>query len=199
MKYGDDNNSCMDDSYNFNNSTNHPPSPFNEENLSSSSGKIDNVDLTSISVSTPSESLEESNNNEANNLYKNDTNNDWFENDIPIYNQQEENETNNINIEDLSWRVAKLRLEEENKRRFLKSGPRFLPYDECRKWVKAWNRWDCEDDWRRWVEDGEKRNPYIPGRPDEYYGRLNQWRGWDHFLGKELNGDFNYKDEDAFQ
>lgn len=50
-------------------------------------------------------------------------------------------------IQDLSWRVAKLRLEEQNRRRFLKARPRYLPYDECRKWVQAWNRWENEQDW----------------------------------------------------
>ena len=25
---------------------------------------------------------------------------------------------------------------------------------------------------------GEKRNAYIPSRPDEYYGRLGQWISW---------------------
>ena len=50
-------------------------------------------------------------------------------------------------IEDLSWRVAKLRLEEANTRRFLKARPRYLPYDECRKWVQAWSRWESEQDW----------------------------------------------------
>ena len=29
---------------------------------------------------------------------------------------------------------------------------------------------------------GEKRNPYIPSAPDEYYGRLGTWVSWDHFL-----------------
>lgn len=88
-------------------------------------------------------------------------------------------------IDDLSWRVAKLRLEEENTRRFLKAGPRFLPYDECRNWVMAWNRWDTEEDWKEWIREGEKRNAYIPARPDEYYGKLGHWISWDHFLGKE--------------
>lgn len=87
-------------------------------------------------------------------------------------------------IPDFSWRVEKMRLEEANTRRFLKAGPRFLPYDECRRWVQAWNRWDSKDDWVSWIDEGEKRNSYIPARPDEYYGRLGQWRGWDHFLGK---------------
>lgn len=88
-------------------------------------------------------------------------------------------------IDDLSWRVARLRLEEENTRRFLKAGPRFLPYEECRKWVAAWNRWDTEADWKNWIREGEKRNAYIPARPDEYYGKLGKWISWDHFLGKE--------------
>ena len=65
-------------------------------------------------------------------------------------------------VEDLLWRVERLRLEEQNTKRFLKAGPRFLPYDECRKWVQAWSRWDCEDDWKNWIAMGEKRNPYIP-------------------------------------
>jgi hypothetical protein len=65
-------------------------------------------------------------------------------------------------VEDLLWRVERLRLEEQNTKRFLKAGPRFLPYDECRKWVQAWNRWDCEEDWKSWIAMGEKRNPYIP-------------------------------------
>jgi hypothetical protein len=51
-------------------------------------------------------------------------------------------------IEDLNWRVDKLRLEEENTKRFLRAGPRFLPYDDCRKWVQAWgNRWKTKEDW----------------------------------------------------
>jgi hypothetical protein len=103
---------------------------------------------------------------------------------MQVYHEEEQEEEfgdANIVIEDLSWRVEKLRLEERNTRRFLKAGPRFLPYDECRKWVQAWGRWKSEDDWRQWISLGEKRNPYIPSRPDEYYG--NQWVSWEHFLG----------------
>mmetsp|Transcript_23721 Transcript_23721/g.27424 ORF Transcript_23721/g.27424 Transcript_23721/m.27424 type:complete len:129 (-) Transcript_23721:55-441(-) len=92
-------------------------------------------------------------------------------------------------IPGLSWRVEKLRLEEANTRRFLKAGPRFLPYEECRRWVQAWNRWDNEEEWKNWINEGEKRNSYIPARPDEYYGRLGQWKGWAHFLGNEDDSD----------
>lgn len=50
-------------------------------------------------------------------------------------------------INDLSWRVEKLRLEEQNRQQFLKARPRFLPYKECRKWVQAFNRWSSEKEW----------------------------------------------------
>jgi hypothetical protein len=63
---------------------------------------------------------------------------------------------------DLAWRVAKLRLEEQNQQRFLKAMPRFLPYTECRKWVQAFSRWKTKEDWREWIAMGEKRNSYIP-------------------------------------
>ena len=92
-------------------------------------------------------------------------------------------DTGSIDLEDLHWRVAKMRLEEENTRRFLKARPRFLPYEECRKWVQAWSRWQNEEDWRDWIAMGEKRNSYIPSEPDVYYGRLGQWISWEHFLG----------------
>lgn len=50
-------------------------------------------------------------------------------------------------LDDLDWRVNKLRLEEANTRRFLKAGPRFLPYEECCKWVQAFGRWHSKEDW----------------------------------------------------
>ena len=68
-------------------------------------------------------------------------------------------------LSDLTWRVEKLRLEEQNKKRFLKAGPRFLRYDDCRKWVQAWgNRWQSQEEWNDWIYMGEKRNAYIPVR-----------------------------------
>lgn len=101
-----------------------------------------------------------------------------------------------VMLHDLNWRVEKLRLEEANTRRFLKSGPRFLPYEECRKWVIAFNRWHSEEEWRQWIMDGEKRNPYIPSYPDEYYGNRGEWKGWGHFLGVEgEDGDGSKSDD----
>ena len=76
--------------------------------------------------------------------------------DPEIINLGENEDSSAVRIDDLSWRVEKMRLEEANTRRFLKSRPRFLPYEECRKWVKAWNRWDSEEDWKRWIDEGKK-------------------------------------------
>jgi hypothetical protein len=67
-----------------------------------------------------------------------------------------------VQIDDLNWRVEKLRLEEQNTRRFLKARPAFLPYEECCKWVQAFGRWKTEEDWKEWIAMGEKRNSYIP-------------------------------------
>ena len=119
--------------------------------------------------------------NQATNKNETDT-----ETDADIF---ESNQEEGVVLHDLNWRVAKMRLEEANTRRFLTSGPRFLPFEECRKWVIAFNRWESEDEWRQWIEDGEKRNSYIPSSPDVYYGKRGLWKGWDHFLGVEENDD----------
>ena len=75
-----------------------------------------------------------------------------YQDDFGNINDDEEDlDAPSVVLEDLNWRVEKLRLEEANKRRFLKSRPRFLPYEECRKWVAAWSRWESEEDWRRYV------------------------------------------------
>jgi len=95
-----------------------------------------------------------------------------------------------VTIDGLDWRVTRLKLEEENKKRFLRSKPRYLPYDECRKWAMAMARWETEQEWREWIDMGEKRNAYIPARPDEYYRQLGQWKNWDHFLGKINDDDY---------
>lgn len=106
-----------------------------------------------------------------------------------------------IVLEDLDWRIAKIRLEEQNIQRMLKSRPRKLPYEECRRWVQAWGgRWLTEEDWNDWILMGEKRNAYIPASPDDYYSRTGDWVSWHHFLiekcddqddGEPGNGDEN--------
>jgi len=54
------------------------------------------------------------------------------------------------------------------------------------------NRRDTEEEWRRWIEDGEKRNSDIPSSPNVFYGKRREWKAgwWDHFLvGAEENND----------
>mmetsp|Transcript_21424 Transcript_21424/g.32672 ORF Transcript_21424/g.32672 Transcript_21424/m.32672 type:complete len:309 (+) Transcript_21424:121-1047(+) len=122
--------------------------------------------------------------------------------DLVMYSNMNINEGESIEdddtpviLEDLDWRIAKLRLEEENLQRMLKSRPRKLPYEECRRWVQAWGgRWLTEDDWNDWIMMGEKRNAYIPARPDEYYTRTGDWVSWDHFL-IEKSDDRDEKDD----
>jgi hypothetical protein len=110
--------------------------------------------------------------------------NDDVEDDVDDWNMVGDGPNLDVFLHDLTWRVEKLRLEEQNKRRFLRAGARFLPYDECRKWVQAWGKsyWQTQADWEKWISQGEKRNAYIPSRPDEYYTKSGDWISWEHFL-----------------
>jgi hypothetical protein len=57
-------------------------------------------------------------------------------------------DASSVEIQDLSWRVEKMRLEEQNKQRFLKARPRFLPYPDACNWVQGWGqRWLTAQDW----------------------------------------------------
>ena len=86
-----------------------------------------------------------SKNNNDNVADDNDYDNDQEE---PVFAADVRGRPAGVVLEDLDWRVAKLRLEEANTRRFLKAGPRFLPYEECRKWVQAWGqRWRSAQEW----------------------------------------------------
>eukprot|EP00434_Breviolum_minutum_P039354 symbB.v1.2.034943.t1/scaffold4603.1/size37504/4 len=80
-------------------------------------------------------------------------------------------------------RLFRTELEEHARRALFRRKKRFLPFDDCVKWVRAMGLWDSKKEWEEWIAMGEKRNPYIPTRPDEYYGKLGQWKGWSHFLG----------------
>ena len=82
--------------------------------------------------------------------------------------------------DDGSWRIGKARLEEQWSAGIRKRKTRFLPFMSARQWARA--MWFTEEqDWRQWIEDGEKRNPYIPSKPDEIYAQKG-WGGWDDFL-----------------
>ena len=82
-------------------------------------------------------------------------------------NESEDNVT--AEWQSLHIRVARMRLEEEHTRRFLKSRPAKLPYEVCKKWVQAQNMWHSKEDWYEWVEQGESLSAYIPSDPEAYF------------------------------
>ena len=79
-----------------------------------------------------------------------------------------------------TWRVDRARLNEQWSANIKKRRPRFLPFVEARQWARAMHL-ETEDDWREWIADGEKRNPYVPSRPDEVYSDSG-WLGFHDFL-----------------
>ena len=82
--------------------------------------------------------------------------------------------------------VNRMRLEEQNKQKFLTSRPRFFSYDNCRAWVDAQNyggaMWRDKKDWDSWIDLGEGKPSLVPSRPEEHYSRLGVWVSWKHFL-----------------
>mmetsp|Transcript_29734 Transcript_29734/g.79908 ORF Transcript_29734/g.79908 Transcript_29734/m.79908 type:complete len:161 (+) Transcript_29734:78-560(+) len=79
-----------------------------------------------------------------------------------------------------TWRIQAARLEEAHRKDLLQRPRRFLPFTEARKWARAmW--FTSREDWMGMINRGEKRNPYLPRRPDEYYEGKG-WISWDDFL-----------------
>ncbi|KAK1735368.1 hypothetical protein QTG54_013982 [Skeletonema marinoi] len=114
-------------------------------------------------------------------LFMEESNNSSDENDA----DSESSDTNkeNVVIEDLSWRVAKARLEEEaSKRSFLKRKPLKLSYEQSQKWIQRNWAIKTEEEFNDLVANGNLRTPYISKRPEEYYGERGEWISWDHYL-----------------
>ena len=80
----------------------------------------------------------------------------------------------------LNERVDRARLNDQWSKSIMKRRPRFLPFDAARQWARAMHL-ETEDDWREWIADGEKRNPYVPSKPDEVYSDSG-WLGFHDFL-----------------
>merc|ERR1712207_127160 len=59
---------------------------------------------------------------------------------------------------------------------------RYLAFGDCCTWVRRNYDFASQEEWEEWVSRGEDLSPYIPTRPDEFYSRLGQWRGWSFFL-----------------
>ena len=85
-----------------------------------------------------------------------------------------------LNNDPGAWRIDKKRLEARWGADVRQRQPRFLGFHHARNWARA-NWHTTEDDWREWIEDGEKRNVYIPSHPDEVYADKG-WISWVDFL-----------------
>ena len=81
--------------------------------------------------------------------------------------------------QDSSWRLDRARLTQQWSKSVLSRPRRFLPFIQARQWARAMHMED-ETDWRDWIADGEKRNPYVPSNPDVVYD--SEWAGWHDFL-----------------
>ena len=94
-------------------------------------------------------------------------------------------DTTSSMLDELSWRAAKLRLEEADQRKFqlrLKRKPIKLSYWEARQWVQYNLGPQTQEEFYDLVANGNLRTPYIPKQPDQYYTNTGDWISWDHFL-----------------
>lgn len=88
-------------------------------------------------------------------------------------------------MDELAWRTNKIRLEEQNDRRFqkaLRSKPWKLPYEVAKLWVQKNLGAETKEEFEDLVLNGNLRTPYIPKDPKRYYTDKGTWLGWDDFL-----------------
>ena len=97
-------------------------------------------------------------------------------------NKSDNNNNKNVVIDELSWRVAKVRLEEAAKPKYLKSKPLKLSYEVSQKWIQRNWAPKTKQEFEDLVANGNLRTPYISKRPEEYYGERGEWISWDHYL-----------------
>ena len=101
---------------------------------------------------------------------------------------KDKNDQDNINIKnELAWRTSKVRLEEEENKRFsrmLKSKPYKLPCQDAKIWVQRNLGASTQEEFEDLVLNGNLRTPYIPKDPQRYYTEIrgSPWLGWDDFL-----------------
>ena len=102
-------------------------------------------------------------------------------------NNENSNEDNNlVIIDELAWRVAKVRLEEANTKRFLARRPLKMSYAQSRRFIQRnWGPIRTRNEFEELVANGDLRTPYISKRPEEYYGRRGEWISWEHYLSGE--------------
>jgi hypothetical protein len=66
-----------------------------------------------------------------------------------------------------------------------KRKPRILPWISARIWARSMHM-ETEEDWKEWIDNGEKKTPLIPSNPDEAYADSG-WEGWHDFLNEPVD------------
>jgi len=105
-------------------------------------------------------------------------NEDW----MPKDNSIPDKETRSWETE-LHFQINKLVLEDQWKKGFLKSKPRFLSYEGAKNWVQAQNMWTSKEEWVSSIEMGEGKPSLVPSDPEIVYKDRGTWVSWDDFLG----------------
>jgi hypothetical protein len=138
---------------------------------------------------------DQGNNNNANNDHEPNQTSPTKNNDDELFEQKEESNNSQtykmVVIDELSWRVAKVRLEEANTKRFLNRKPLKMSYYQSRQFIQRnWGPIRTKKEFEDLVSNGDLKTPYISKRPEEYYGRRGEWISWEHYLlGEECSSD----------
>ena len=98
------------------------------------------------------------------------------------YSKKDKENDDSMMLDELSWRAAKIRLEDAHTQGFLKRKPVKLRYLDARRWVQANLGADTKEEFRDMVANGNLRTPYIPKNPKAWYTETGDWISWDHFL-----------------
>ena len=121
----------------------------------------------------------DNNNNNNNNANNNGGSSDDEPSNEDDAREPEQSSESQSQSELFNIRVAKARLQHAHDRAVLKRKPRYLPFQECRRWARAmWMQ--NEIDWEDWLNDG-RRNPYVPSQPDVVYADSG-FSTWHDFL-----------------
>jgi hypothetical protein len=106
-----------------------------------------------------------------------------------FYSKSDSNSDDATMLDELSWRAAKIRLEDAHTQSFLKRKPVKMRYRDARRWVQANLGATTKDEFKDMVANGNLRTPYIPKNPSVYYKQTGDWISWDDFLtGTEDSG-----------
>jgi hypothetical protein len=83
--------------------------------------------------------------------------------------------------------VVPARFIDEDAESVRKRKPRLLPLTSAREWARS-THMETEEDWKEWIDNGEKKTPLIPSKPDEVYADSG-WEGWHDFLNEPIDSE----------